>query len=233
MLVLLYSLIPVVASTLGGIVAALWPPNQQIRSVVQHFTAGVVFAAAAIELLPLVEQQSPLVAIIGFAIGIVVMLALRKISAHYEDSQAQNAAPVGMAAAIGLDIFIDGLVTGAGFAVSSQTGILLTIALALEFLFLGLSIASSFGQHSSRGAVVGTALGLSLLAPLGAAIGILLLGQASATILATVLAFGAVALMYLVTEELLVEAHEVAETSWSVAMFFVGFLLYLVIKQLV
>jgi ZIP family zinc transporter len=37
------------------------------------------------------------------------------------------------------------------------------------------------------------------------------------------------ALLYLVTEELLVEAHEVAETPWAAAMFFAGFLLFLVL----
>jgi ZIP family zinc transporter len=46
-----------------------------------------------------------------------------------------------------------------------------------------------------------------------------------------VLAFGAVAFMYLVTEELLVAAHERGETAAGSATFFVGFLLYLVLEQ--
>ena len=37
--------------------------------------------------------------------------------------------------------------------------------------------------------------------------------------------------MYLVTEELLVEAHERGETASGSAMFFVGFLLFMVLTE--
>lgn len=53
------------------------------------------------------------------------------------------------------------------------------------------------------------------------ALGAVLLQGASPAMLAGVLAFGAVALMYLATEELLVQAHESGET----ALRSVGFLL--------
>lgn len=45
------------------------------------------------------------------------------------------------------------------------------------------------------------------------------------------LSFGAAALLYLVTEELLVEAHEVPKTTLSTAMFFLGFLILLIIDM--
>ena len=44
-----------------------------------------------------------------------------------------------------------------------------------------------------------------------------------------VLSFGVAALLYLVTEELLREAHEQRETRSGTAMFFLGFLAFLVI----
>jgi ZIP family zinc transporter len=47
------------------------------------------------------------------------------------------------------------------------------------------------------------------------------------------LAFGLIALLYLVTEELLVEAHESEDRPWVTAMFFVGFLLLLLLDELV
>ena len=47
------------------------------------------------------------------------------------------------------------------------------------------------------------------------------------------LGIGTVALLYLVTEELLVEAHEVPETPWAISAFFLGFLLFLAIEMLV
>ncbi|MCE1179719.1 MAG: hypothetical protein LWW86_11940 [Micrococcales bacterium] len=60
----------------------------------------------------------------------------------------------------------------------------------------------------------------------------LLLGGVSTTVMSAVLAFGAAALLYLVVEELLVEAHEEAETVGLGAMFFLGFLLVYVMSAL-
>lgn len=58
------------------------------------------------------------------------------------------------------------------------------------------------------------------------------LGGAEKPILAAVLAFGAAALLFLAVEELLVEAHEQAETTLSAAMFFAGFLIIYVLGEL-
>ena len=80
--------------------------------------------------------------------------------------------------------------------------------------------------------VGGAWLGLGLAA-LGTAVGVATLSGASATLLAGVLAFGAVAFMYLATEELLVEAHAKGETSIGSVGFFVGFLIYLVLSELI
>ncbi len=51
-----------------------------------------------------------------------------------------------------------------------------------------------------------------------------MLGDASDAVLAGVLAFGAAALLFLVTEELLVEAHEREDTPDLASMFFLGFI---------
>jgi len=46
------------------------------------------------------------------------------------------------------------------------------------------------------------------------------------------LSFGLVALLYLVTEELLAEAHETPDRPWVTDMFFVGFLALLTLAEL-
>ena len=53
----------------------------------------------------------------------------------------------------------------------------------------------------------------------------------SAPIIAGFLTFGLIALLYLVTEELLVEAHEHPDSPLITAMFFVGFLGLLMIEE--
>lgn len=148
-------------------------------------------------------------------------------------ANAALTANAGLLTTTALDFLLDGLVLGAAFAAGARQGILLAVALTLELLFLGLSTA---GALLSSGAPTKQALGattsLALLPLVGAAAGAAILGTVSATTLAGVLAFGAVALMYLVTEELLVEAHEVEETALATTLFFVGFLVYLVISEL-
>ena len=47
------------------------------------------------------------------------------------------------------------------------------------------------------------------------------------------MSFSVTALLYLVTEELLTEAHEVDETQLLTSMFFVGFVALLTIEMLV
>ena len=69
----------------------------------------------------------------------------------------------------------------------------------------------------SRSCVHGLVLGASAL------IGFTLLVGAPAAVLATLLAFGSAALLYLVTEELLVRAHDLGETRLITSLFFLGF----------
>lgn len=62
--VVLSTFIPVLAATLAGVVATIWPPRARVTSAVQHFAADVVFAAAAIELLPELLRHSPVATIL-------------------------------------------------------------------------------------------------------------------------------------------------------------------------
>jgi zinc transporter, ZIP family len=231
----LFSLIPVAAAGVSGLVAAIRPPGRRVTSGIQHFAAGVVFAAAAIELLPGVLRQEPWVAIVGFAAGIVVMFAFRALSSSLERRRRDDgpALPIGLAVATGVDFAVDGLVLGAGFAAGATTGVLLSIALAVEYLFVGLSLSAAMSGAASRTLTATAPTALSMLTVAGTAIGAVLLAGVSAPVLAGVLAFGAVAFMYLATEELLVEAHEQGETALGSVGFFVGFLIYLLLDELI
>lgn len=240
-----YTLVPVGATIAGGTLAAYRPPGARVRSAVQHAAAGVVFAAVSLEIIPEVRSHSTVATVAGFAVGIPAMLGLRELTRRLGADQGAVGSTTGGAygsalranapllATTALDVLVDGLVLGAGFAAGARQGILLAIALTLELLFLGLSTAAALaGAGATRSQVIASATLLALLLLVGAVGGAAVLGGVSATVLAGVLAFGAVALMYLVTEELLVEAHEVEETPWAIALFFLGFLVYLVISEL-
>ena len=221
-----YTLIPALATVLGAAVAAVRQPGPAVTSAVQHLAAGVLFAAVAGEILPnLKHQQSPIAVIVGGALGVALMLLVKRLGEKAKGS-------VGLIATVGIDIVIDGLVLGIGFAAGAKQGLLLTGALTLEVLFLGIAVASKLKQTSgSAGRVVGTVAGLALLLPLGALLGTPV-GALPGPYLAGFFAFALVALLYLVTEELLVEAHAVPEQPWTTAMFFIGFLGMLVIEEI-
>ena len=231
-----FLLFPVVAVAAGGVLAAFFPPPPRLRSAVQHVAAGVVFAAVAGELLPeMVDTHEPPFIVLGFAVGVTVMLAVRSLTepgAAPTGGEARSS--IGTIAVVGIDVAVDGLLIGIGFAAGADTGVLITIALTLEALFLGLAVATALAQAGSRrGRVIAVAVGLAAVLALAAGLGTALLGGLSGAPLAAVLAFGAAALLYLVTEELLVEAHEVPETPALAAAFFVGFLALLVIEMLI
>lgn len=220
-----YTLIPATAAILGAVVAVNTRPGPTLVSAIQHFAAGVVFAAAAGEILPdVMHRGSPWATVIGGAVGVVTMLLVKQLEEWVKG-------PAGLLTTIGIDILIDGLVLGIAFAAGPKVGLLLTIALTIEVLFLGLTVATELGESvRSRVKIVGITAMLVLLLPIGA-----LLGAPIATLPGPILtgffAFGLIALLYLVTEELLVEAHETPDRPWVTAMFFTGFLTLLLLEE--
>lgn len=218
----------------GAALAAFKPPGQKTTSAVQHFAAGLAFAAVSLELLPKERSQATLPVVLGFAAGLAAMLAIRHVAGAMEKRAEGRKYPAGLVAVTAIDLVIDGLVLGVAFASGEQTGLLLSIALAFEVLFLSLSVAGALaGAGLARSRVLATPVGLALLFSASAAAGRVLFGSLAPFPFAVLLGVGIVALLYLVTEELLVEAHEVPETPWAVAAFFVGFLAFLLVEMAV
>ena len=243
--VLLFLLFPIAAVILGGVVAAFKPPGRSVRSGIQHLAAGVVFAAVSIELLPdMIHDDGPVPAIIGFSVGLLLMLGVKEFAARIErnDKGGEGAAggeasvvvqragvtkwPLSLLITVAVDLLIDGLLVGIGFAAGAKQGVLITIALSLEVLFIGLSAAATLTKlGATRQQVIMIPALLGFLIGVGGLGGALLLGGLTGAALEFVLAFGAAALLYLVIEELLIEAHEARDTPLATAAFFIGFLM--------
>jgi ZIP family zinc transporter len=226
---LLIMVIPAVVALMGGVLAAVWTPNHQARSLIQHFAAGVVLAALAVELLPEIEREHAptLVLIACFALGSLFMYGIKLWTMRMEHQSKLRGDETGMGAGLLLATFIDvatdGFIIGAGFAAGGQTGTILALGLSVELLFLGLALASST-TSGRRIIFLSGALGLTVL--LFSVFGSALLTGASHAVIGGTLAFSAAALLYLVTEELLIEAHEVEEKPISTLVLFGGFLAF-------
>lgn len=218
---------PVAAAIIGAIAASFRQLNAKIASGVQHFAGGVVIAALAGEVLPDLRKDAHLpVVLISFAAGVVFLIALESYSRRVEARANAPVVPIGLAATVGIDLLIDGVLVGVGATLGSRQALILTIALTLEILFLALSVSAELADRgaSRRAAALVPSL-LGLLTAVGAIGGAATFGSASTAVQAGVLAFGAAALLYLVTEELLVEAHETRDTPLLTASFFLGFIL--------
>ena len=225
--VLVYAAMPVIGAAIGGGVAALKPPGPRLRSSLQHFAAGVVFSVVAVEMLPdIVQRHLPWEVAIGFAAGVGCMLLLKKLTQRSKSS-------AGLLVGIGTDFFLDGLLIGIAFSAGHKEGRLLTFALAIELASLGMALASSFMKDGRRPLpTVAMVSGLASLTIVAAALGATGLRAMSSEVMEVTLAFGLAALLFLVTEELLVEAHEEPDTLLGTSMFFGGFLLFLIIGMM-
>ena len=213
-------LFPVLATVGGAALAVLRPPGPRATSAIQHFAAGVVLAAVAGEVLPdLRERGGYGITALGFAVGVGLLLFVQRFEPKAEGGPGAGdgaAFPVGLVLVVGVDLVVDGLLVGVGVTLGQGTGLVLTVALTLEVLFLGLAVTAQLVQAGvTRVRAAATTSALSLGVALGAVAGAVLLDGASDRTQALVLAFAAAALLWLVVEELLVEAHERTETPCS------------------
>jgi zinc transporter, ZIP family len=205
--VLLIASIPVGAALIGATVAALRPPGLVVRSSIQHFAAGVIFSVGW-----------------TFAAGVALMLLIDKLVKRYGHASASGPS-AGQLVPIGVDLLLDGLLIGIAMTAGLKQGVLLTVALTLELFSLGLAMALEFGNSKMRVRILAPT-GIACLMIVGAWLGRTMLADASEHTLAGLLSFGSAALLFLVTEELLIEAHESANTAVTTTMFFVGFLVF-------
>lgn len=235
--IILYALVPAVAFGLGALLCVMRPPTAQMRSAIQHFAAGVIFSVVGVELLPaILDMHDDMIAIAGgFGAGVAFMLVLEKVLAEkVRKGEGERTSGFALLVPIGIDLFLDGLLIGIGFAAGVSAGRLLVVALAFELFSLGLAVAlvmRDAGFSRTRSVIVSSLLGLITMFG-GTALGVVALSRAPEAVTAAVLAFGAAALLFLVIEQLLLEAHEVKDTPTATAVFFGGFLLLLVLGML-
>lgn len=237
--ILLYTCIPLITFILGGFVAAFWKPNKAFRSVILHFASGVIFSVVAVEILPdIVERHQPVYVVIGFVLGTITMLLVKHFSesdsAKKETTTIIPKVPLAFIVAIGVDVFIDGLILGIGFATGQKAGMLLAFAIALEMFSMGMATEiEMLDEGISRKKSLTHIVLLSSLFIVSAVLGGTLLQSLEGYWMEMVLSFGLSALLYLVTEELLVEAHSEEDKPIYTATFFLGFLVFLILGMVV
>lgn len=231
---LLWSGFPLAAMLIGATISLFRPPPPAFNSILQHFAAGVVFSVCAVELLPeIIKRHEPGYVILGFMLGVAAMLLIRSVTGSATGEEGTSRVSIALIAAIGVDVLLDGFLIGIGQATGEKQGLLLTAALTTELLSLGLAVALELKENGlSRKNSLKTIFLISLLLPIGATLGLVVLSHVPSFVMETVLSFGLAALLFLVTEELLLEAHQEPETPVATASFFFGFLIFLILGML-
>jgi len=137
--------------------------------------------------------------------------------------------PMSLIVPVFVDCIVDGFLVGSTSAVSPRAGIILGLANMIEMGFLGLAVSLRIRKCTGSSA---TARCLVLVLPplvmlLAAGVGAFsgALARAHPVVFIGFISFGIVALLYLVVNELLVEAREAQEGKeywWTAMVLFLG-----------
>ena len=97
-------------------------------------------------------KNKPIPAFIGFVIGVALMLLVKYLTDREQGESGQSNGSESSASLLlplGIDVAIDGLLIGLSFAAGVMAGLLLTVALAVELMFLGLAAVVSLNEYGS------------------------------------------------------------------------------------
>lgn len=137
--------------------------------------------------------------------------------------------PMGLIVPVIVDCIVDGFLVGSTSAVSPRAGIILGIANMIEMGFLGLAVSLRVSKCTGSSLIARTTvLVMPPLIMLGASVFGALSGSLARehpVVFIGFISFGIVALLYLVVNELLVEAREAQagkEYWWTAMVLFVG-----------
>jgi ZIP family zinc transporter len=146
-----------------------------------------------------------------------------------QPSERSEAIPWAVVFSIAIDAAVDGFLIGIAYIASVHVGYVMAFSTCIEMGFLGLTFSAQIRNVTNnvwRHAMVVSSPPLVLIIGglCGASVGTLL--EANPAVFVACLSFAIVALLFLVTQELLIEAHEnnPVETWWVSSMFFVGVL---------
>lgn len=220
---------PAAVMLAGAVLTFAWRPGRALIGLVQHLAAGIILAALMIEVFPAMRGAgvAPSWLIGSFVLGVLFMFGVSRLGSYLEERGAaanvRNQLNFGMIIAVFIDAALDGVTIGAGFAAGQKVGFALALGLSVEMLFLAMSLISD-ALHGKRLLALSAALSATILG--SAALGYRFLSTSSATAISIALAFSAAALIYLVTDELLIEAHEHEEKPYSMLVLFAGFVAF-------
>ena len=229
------ALLPAAGNFAGGLASEFLRPSGAMVNRALHAAAGIIIAVVAVEVMPdALGAASSWILALAFVAGggayVLVETLVTRWQRRREESAGAGAWMVYVAVAA--DLLGDGLLIGAGTAVSGQLGLLLALGQVLADIPEGFAVIANFrdkGVEKRRRLLLSASFALPVLG--AAAVAFLLLRGRSEAVQMTALVFVAGLYVLAAVEDMLEEAHESAEDSrWSAFSFLGGFALFLLVS---
>lgn len=227
MVLIAYALLPAVGNLIGGLLAESVRPPRWIIGAALHGAAGIAIALISIDLMPRILADVPMWGLVlAFLFGAGASFAMaRGVSRMQSRSGGDHFSAWMVYAAIGADLFSDGMMTGAGSAVALNLGLMLAAAQLLANIPGGFAATANLRGHKvkRRRRILVSAL---MFAPVivSAAVGFLVLRGAPDVVQSGVLAFIVGVLLLATIEDMVPEGDAPRPPRWSSTLAFaVGF----------
>lgn len=216
---LLGTLAGVLGTGLGGLAVAFLPRlSRKMLSAVLGFSAGIMLAVVAFDLMPEAFAVAGIGwGLLGLAAGAGLLAATDLLLPHMHflstDEESQRFLRTGLLIGLGIAIhnLPEGLAIGAGFGSSLEFGLSVAVLMAVQNAPEGMAMACPLNQtRLSPWRTTAWTLLAGLPMGLGAFLGGLL-GRVSSVLLASALGFAAGAMLFITCDELIPDAQELRQ----------------------
>ncbi|GAB4241534.1 MAG: hypothetical protein Kow0032_29530 [Methyloligellaceae bacterium] len=224
------ALLPAFGNFSGGLLAEFRQTSKRNLNRALHAAAGIVLAIVAVELVPrALENSSGWIVGIAFGLGGLAYVGIERLVERLQKGGGGESTSMWMIyIAVAVDLFSDGLMIGAGSAVSPGLALVLALGQVLADVPEGFATIANLkdkGVPRRRRLLLGAAFAIPVLVAAALAY-TLLRGQSDALKMAA-LVFTAGLLTVAAVEDMITEAHESAQDApGSVLAMIGGFVLF-------
>ncbi len=228
----------IVGTGLGGLgIIGIRKVSPSRLSVILGISAGIMTSIIFLDLIPEAKEVGSIFSsILGILMGVALIgfLDLRFPHHHFSLTKNGDVRYLKMGLLLGIGIALhnipEGLAIGSGFIVSETMGIRLSVLMAAHNIPEGLAMATALGLAGIRGRNI---LLYTILAGVPMGIGAFIgayIGTISNFALSVSLGFAAGAMLYIVFDELIPDAHVRVKGHQAIGGIIIGILLGLIIN---
>ena len=216
-LVLALAALPALGNFAGGALAEVFKVSERTLSLALHLAAGIVLAVVGLELMPeALEGSPPWIPLLAFVAGGAAFIGLDRAVGYVQGrlkGGEESKGALAIFAGVSIDLFSDGVMIGTGTVINPALGLLLAIGQVPADVpegFAAIATLKSSGIQRKRRILM--AAGFAIPIFVGATLGFFALRDAPEIVTLATLALTGGALLTVVVEEMISEAHE-GETS--------------------